>query len=272
MAGDWIMMRLDLRDDPAVIAMSGKLGIPREHVVGCLHAVWSWASAQLRNGDARGVTLAYLDQCTGVTDFGSALLDTGWIESDDSGIRIPLFDRWNSQTAKQRALTSRRNAEMRLRKRDAPSVTRASPTVTVTETVEQPPLSPLPGGRPPDSNGRKKQKQKPWEPAHEKTDDLCRLLDRGRRHWNAECATMACSMASRKAMDRLLRGCDAYPARPWEDVRGILRWLFGGEAGDYEPRDAQRFDWRTAVRTAAALERNWDALVNEMRASMEVEA
>jgi hypothetical protein len=83
---------------------------------------------------------------------------------------------------------------------------------------------------------------------------------------------MACSLASRKAMDRLLRGTDAYPARPWEDVRGILRWLFGGETGDYEPRDAARFDWRTAIRTAAALERNWDALTNEMRAKTEAEA
>lgn len=56
MAGDWLKVRLDLRNDPAVIGMAEKLGIDQDTVVGKLIRLWSWFDLQSRDGHAR-VTL-----------------------------------------------------------------------------------------------------------------------------------------------------------------------------------------------------------------------
>ena len=57
MAGDWIAMRLDLYEDPAVAYMAERLGEREEVIVGFLHRVWSWASRQCHDGSVTNVTL-----------------------------------------------------------------------------------------------------------------------------------------------------------------------------------------------------------------------
>jgi hypothetical protein len=119
MAGDWIKMRVDLPDDPAVIGIAEQTGCDEDAVIGKLFRLWCWANRQTIDGYATSVTVSWLDRYVGVTGFGNAMVAVGWLSTNDGGIAFPEFDRHNSETAKQRALTSRR---MR-KKRDASSVT-----------------------------------------------------------------------------------------------------------------------------------------------------
>lgn len=146
MAGDWIKMRTDLSEDPAVIAIADRLGIDEFSVVGRLHRIWSWADSQLRDGRAYGVTTQWIDRFVHLEGFSDALIDVGWlgkIENEteidregigliadngnlidregfekvlgkiEKGLYFPNFDRHNGQTAKTRAVDQKRKRDMR---------------------------------------------------------------------------------------------------------------------------------------------------------------
>lgn len=127
MAGDWIKMRTNLGSDPAVIQIATTLECGEDCVVGMLHRLWSWADGQLRDCNARGVTLLWIDRYIGVTGFAQCLIDVGWLEATKDGVRFVNFDRHMSQTAKRRALTASRVKRSRSAKCNAPSVTKALP-------------------------------------------------------------------------------------------------------------------------------------------------
>jgi len=85
-------MRTDLREDPAVIAIAEALKIEEDLVVGKLHRIWSWASRQLRDGNAH-VTLMYVDRHVECVGFAQAMRNAGWLEVADNGlICFPKFD------------------------------------------------------------------------------------------------------------------------------------------------------------------------------------
>ena len=118
MAGDWIPMRLDLREDPAVMAMAEKLKVREEVIVGYLHAVWSWLSRQCHDGTVTGVTLLSLGRVTNLTGFPELMRDEGWlIESRTTEgkpqIAVPNWDRWLSQSAKNRVKAAERQRKAR---------------------------------------------------------------------------------------------------------------------------------------------------------------
>jgi len=131
MAGDWIPMRIDLAEDPAVMEMAEALEMPEPHVVGCLHAIWSWASRQCNAGSVTGVTVESLGRVTGCVQVAKAMLDVGWlVQSEVDGkqvIQFPKWDRWMSQSAKSRALTAKRVAKLRGEKCNGVSVTESLP-------------------------------------------------------------------------------------------------------------------------------------------------
>lgn len=151
MAGDWIPMRNDLIDDPAVIAIAHSLGMDEYAVVGRLHRLWSWANKHLTTGNAHGVTSEWLDRYVSSPGFAAAMLNAGWLRSRTDGIEFPHFDRWNSQSGKQRALTARRVAVHKLKGNapgNAPSVSDALPTEqNRREMKEDPPIPPSGGSR-----------------------------------------------------------------------------------------------------------------------------
>jgi len=124
MAGDWIKMRIDLMEDPAVMQMADELGIREEAIVGYCHALWSWVSRQCHADTVTGVTLASLGRRINLPGFPELMCDVGWLEYDESGdrpvIRIPNWDRHLSQSAKKRANDANRQASRRK------SVTQAS--------------------------------------------------------------------------------------------------------------------------------------------------
>lgn len=116
MAGDWIAMRSDLHDDPAVIAISLQLGIDTDSVVGKLLRVWGWFDAQTINGRAACASREWLDEKARQKNFSEALQTVGWLRIEDGAMSIPRFDRWNGNPSKRRLLDTRRKRVKRPQK------------------------------------------------------------------------------------------------------------------------------------------------------------
>ena len=140
MAGDYLPMRLDLDEDPAVIQMAAILDMPELDVVGRLWKVWSWANRQTRDGNAAGVTDSWLDRYVGVSGFAKAMEAAGWLDITDHSVSIPSYDRWNSKAAKDRLQGAKRVEKHREKKRkcNASSVTESLPQDrTVQKSTEE---------------------------------------------------------------------------------------------------------------------------------------
>lgn len=121
MAGDWIKMRVDLYEDPAVTRIAESMGEREEVVVGYLHRVWSYLSRQCHDGTVTGVTLVSLGRLANVPGFPELMCDVGWlieVKAADSEcglpqIKVPHWDRWLSESAKQRGLAAIRKRKQR---------------------------------------------------------------------------------------------------------------------------------------------------------------
>jgi len=125
MAGDWIKMRWNLATDPAVLAVAATLDIEEDLVIGKLHRLWTWADQQTTDGNAHGVTKAWLDRYMGVTGFADALAKVGWLACENGGVQIPGFAIHMGKSAKSRAQGAVRTA--RSRQCNAVSVTETLP-------------------------------------------------------------------------------------------------------------------------------------------------
>lgn len=143
MAGDWIPIRIDLREDPAVIQMAIALDSDEDLVVGKLARLWGWANRQCANGNAHGVTKAWIDRYVGRDGFAQAMIDVAWLEASSDGIAFPKFESYNSQSAKTRLKTAKRAAKHRSAQRcdrddrNAASVTKRAPTRTEEKRREE---------------------------------------------------------------------------------------------------------------------------------------
>lgn len=107
MAGDWIPLRLDLSDDPAVLAVCARTGLDEYAVIGRLHKLWCWANRHLKDGHAPGVTAAWVDQYVAKKGFAAALSSADWLVLSGGGLTFPKFDNWNSKSAKKRLMDTR---------------------------------------------------------------------------------------------------------------------------------------------------------------------
>lgn len=108
MAGDWMKIELDLPDKPEIYSIAGMVNKEPEFVVGALIKIWAWFDKHTVDGNAFGVTYSLPDRIAGVTGFGEAMMFVGWLEQNDKILSMPKFDRHTSQSAKTRALTSKR--------------------------------------------------------------------------------------------------------------------------------------------------------------------
>jgi len=129
MAGDWIRMRVDLADDPAVIAMATRLRIEEDSVVGKLHRLWSWADRHTTDGRVAGVNAEWVDRFIGRKGFSEAMEAVGWMVFGPDFLEFPHFDRHNGESAKRRG-------EAQLRKRASRSMKRSGHT-SVTKNCDQ---------------------------------------------------------------------------------------------------------------------------------------
>jgi hypothetical protein len=103
MAGDWIKMRVDLADDPAVVAIALRLNIEEDSVVGKLHRLWSWADRHTSDGKTTGVNAAWVDRFVACKGFAEAMIASKWLEIDGDSLEFPKFHSHNGESAKKRA-------------------------------------------------------------------------------------------------------------------------------------------------------------------------
>ena len=120
MAGDWIKMRANLANDPAVIGVASRLETSEYEVVGLLHALWSWADQHTVDGQAVGVSLDWVDRHLRCPGLAEALVSVGWLAHLDGVLTFPRFDRHNGKSAKRRALNSEAQRASRSRRDVAP--------------------------------------------------------------------------------------------------------------------------------------------------------
>jgi len=116
MAGDWLKVEASTWEKPEVWQMSQDLELDLDAVVGKLLRIWSWFDQQTITGNAPSVTVSFLDSRVGVTGFCDAMKAVGWMREKGGQVILPNFDRHNGQTAKDRALTAKRQQSYRARK------------------------------------------------------------------------------------------------------------------------------------------------------------
>lgn len=133
MAGDWIKMRVNLIDDPAVIGMASRLGIDEYAVVGRLQALWSWADSQSRDGHATGVTKEWVNRKVQCDGFAEAMDSVNWLRIEADGLEFPNFGNHNGETAKTRALGKNRKQKQRSSDFCPDSVTQDVPKASRTQ-------------------------------------------------------------------------------------------------------------------------------------------
>jgi hypothetical protein len=113
MAGFWIKMRTNLRDDPKVLRIAANLKKDRRFVIGCLFELWAMADEHSRDGSLQGLTPKILDKQVGIVGFSQQLVAIGWIVFNEQGASVPRFEEHNGQSAKRRAEESARKARAR---------------------------------------------------------------------------------------------------------------------------------------------------------------
>jgi len=133
LAGDWLKMRHDLADDPAVIRLASLCELDEDAVIGKLFRLWSWADRHSKDGHVEGVDLAWVDRLAKRDGYGAALVRVGWLVETGEGLSFPRFDRHCSDTAKTRALGKNRVETHR----NASSVTSADDPVTLDALPEK---------------------------------------------------------------------------------------------------------------------------------------
>lgn len=119
MAGDWIKVEHTTPDKPEITEMAEMLELTPEAVFTKLFRVWVWFDQQSLNGNAGRVTgvtlLNFIDRYISHSGFAEAMQKVGWLNA--SG--ITNFEYHNGETAKKRALTSKRVKRHRNVKRNA---------------------------------------------------------------------------------------------------------------------------------------------------------
>ena len=137
MAGDWIKMRMDLPDDPAVYKLALLTKLDRLSVVGRLYAFWAWADKHAVDGRVDGASSLLVDDVTRHDGFADALVAVHWLEIGDDYITIPRHERHNGESAKERGLKNARQARWRDGKDKAPSTDVDGKTPTKPSTREE---------------------------------------------------------------------------------------------------------------------------------------
>jgi len=93
--------------------MAIELGVTPEHVLGCLCRLWIWADQQTIDGHGVCVTGVTLNRITCHGGFSDALKNVGWLSGDELNFTLPNFERHNGETAKTRALATKRKEKQR---------------------------------------------------------------------------------------------------------------------------------------------------------------
>lgn len=90
MNGDWwIKVRIDLRDEPQVVALAERLGLDPDTIVGKLVVFWGWCKRTWKAGQARGVSAKAINTRVRQEGFAEAMVRVGWLVLNESGAAVP---------------------------------------------------------------------------------------------------------------------------------------------------------------------------------------
>lgn len=114
MAGDWIKVCKETPFKPEVLVIATKLNIHPDIAFARCFQLWSWFDSNTKDGVTSGVTKITLDALLNRDGLCDALVSVGWLgENEEGNLYLPNFDRHNSETAKTRALGSKRQSKHR---------------------------------------------------------------------------------------------------------------------------------------------------------------
>lgn len=117
MAYDWLKVEIVTPDKPEIFEIAAQVDLDPEIVFTRIFRVWVWFDQHTENGNAPVTLLKRIDSLAGVTGFAEAMKNAGWLEIIGDQIELPNFDRHCGNSAKKRALTNRRVAAYREKKR-----------------------------------------------------------------------------------------------------------------------------------------------------------
>ncbi len=169
----WIVWVNGLTRKPEIAQIADDLQIDRRLAATCCMLVWEWFDENTVDGrvSTKGVTLLsrcgvtekLLDECAGMLGIVKAMGSAGWLDLSVSGfISVVHWDRWNSKSAKERLLATKRKQAQRARDVSRSSVTKTGPQYSTVQEKKNPPLPPLPGGEP--SSAARKEPAAPGKP------------------------------------------------------------------------------------------------------------
>lgn len=133
MSGGWIKLEKSIVDDPRVLRLAKQLqrscnadALPGVTLVlGALARLWIFADSHIREDDIIDISPDDLDELIGIPGFCRAMPEDWLRILDDNTIELPGFQEHNGVGAKKRALTQKRVAQHRSR-RKRESVTRGN--------------------------------------------------------------------------------------------------------------------------------------------------
>jgi len=104
MIAGWIPVSKSLSSKMEVMTIAGRTGRNRHEVVGLLVDFWAWVDEESLDGRLPGLTIDALLGLFPATDlaFWDAVIKSGWLLCDDTGLTIPNHERWFGRSAKRR--------------------------------------------------------------------------------------------------------------------------------------------------------------------------
>ena len=122
MAGDWIKIEHGLPGKPEVMELARIMGIDEMSVVGHLVCFWSWVDQNL-SPDCPSVngTKTGLNRVAGRDGFVDAMVEVGWLKFDGQAVTVPNYHYHLSESAKKRAVESRKKQLQRKVSRKCPA-------------------------------------------------------------------------------------------------------------------------------------------------------
>lgn len=99
---DWIPWVKGLPQKAEIIRIASRLSVTQnEAAVQCM-VVWGWADEQTVDGFIAGIRAADVSNSLRLPGIGEAMVEVGWIVEERAGITFPKWDRYNTNSAKQR--------------------------------------------------------------------------------------------------------------------------------------------------------------------------
>jgi hypothetical protein len=120
MAGDWIKMRTELWTCPQVVRIASELSLPRAHIIGALHGVWSYFDIHSTDGTIAGLPNNLFDVLTETVGLEESLVGVGWLKNDGTSVTLPRYEDHNGPTGKRRAQDQKRKKRVRGLSADCP--------------------------------------------------------------------------------------------------------------------------------------------------------